>query len=137
MVSRRVKLIKRLLQALDGAAPLSTNKGKHVSTPRYISPKDRRHSGWVTPAWPKHPKMKYKEAIQEALEPQDFWDEWQSIKDGQRDYTSDASHFKKNIPEKYFAYVKEWAKPSHINKKLMKELRIRRAAKAKKKIRTS
>ena len=132
MVSRRVKRIKQLLQSLEGPAPLSTMKGKLVSTSRYISPKDRRHSGWFTPRWPKHPQMKYQDAVLDALEPQDFYDEWQSTKDGWRKYYKDASRFKKGMKSKWFANSKEWERPEHINKKLMKELRIRRAARAKK-----
>lgn len=133
MVSRRVKIIKRILQALNGVGPLSQNKGVAVHTPRYMSPKDKRHSGWITPRWPKHPGMKYQEAVMEALEPQDFYDDWEDWRDGQRNYYSDASRFKRHMSRNKFTspFLKEWELPDHVNKKLEKELRIRRAAKLK------
>lgn len=134
MVSRRVKLVKRLLRVLDGPAPLSTNKGPLVRDPRArgISRKDKKQSGWVTPRWPKNPGMKYQDAVKEALEPQDFYDEWKSVKDGHRYWYVDASHFKKGISdERYNKMIKEWQRASHINKKLTKELQIRRAIKSK------
>jgi hypothetical protein len=132
-MSKRTKLIERLLQALREKAPLSTNKGKFISTPHYISRKDKRHSGWVTPGFPKNPGMKYQEAVANAMEPQDFYDDWKDWRDGQRNYFKDASHFKKGMSKKKFdsPYMKEWMKPEHVNKKLRKELYIRRASKLK------
>ena|SRR3990167_8153926 len=44
--------------------------------------KDRRHSGWVTPR--STLIMNREEMINEALEPQDFWDDWKDYRDGQR-----------------------------------------------------
>jgi hypothetical protein len=68
---------------------------------------------------------------QQAVEPQEFYDEWESWEDGMRNYYEDASRFKKNMAPKRFNNLEEWEKPDHINKKLTKELRIRKAAKAK------
>lgn len=136
MVSRREKLLRKMLQALDGPAPLSTNKGPIVHTPRYISKKDKRNSGRISPRI-SHPKMKYSEIFDEGLDEQDFYDDWQDWRDGQRAYFRDASRFKKNTRHKYFdsPYVKEWQKPNHVNKKLTRELRIRKAAKFKQRFR--
>lgn len=133
MISRRVKLIKKLLDALKEKAPLSTNKGKIIHTTHYMSRKDKKHSGWVTPRFSKYPGMKYQDAIMDAMEPQDFWDDWKNYRDSHRRWYVDASHFKKGMNrKKYSPYMKEWQKPEHINKKLMKEMHIRRAAKLKK-----
>jgi len=98
-----------------------------------VTPKDKKHSGRVVARWVKGGGMKYSEAIQEAVEPQEFYDEWESWKDGMRNYYEDASRFKKNMAPKRFnnPSIEEWEKPDHINKKLTKELRIRKAAKAK------
>ena len=97
------------------------------------SRKDKKHSGWVTPRTSKKGGMKYSEIIEEGLEPQDFYDEWASWKDGFRNWYVDASRFKKGMnKKKYNSYIKEWAKPNRINKKLMKELMIRKAIKKKK-----
>jgi hypothetical protein len=133
MAMRRKKLIKRILRALDEPAPLNNNKGPLIREYRKWNKKDRRHDGRVTPPWTKGTGMKYKDAIQEGLEPQDIYDEWSTKNDGMKDVTKDASHFKKGLP-RYFKnnpYVKEWEQPEHVNAKLMKELAIRRAAKMK------
>lgn len=133
MVSRRVKLIRRLLSSLE-KAPLSTNKGEYVRTPRYISRKDKKHSGWVTPRAVKKSGMSYKEMFEEGLEPQDFYDDWKDWRDGQRNYFKDASHYKKHLsPRKREgnSFMKEWQRPDRINKKLDKEKRIRHAIRLK------
>lgn len=132
MVSRREKLLRRILQALDGPAQLSNKKGPVINTPRYISKKDKRHSGRISPRI-SHPSMKYSEIFEEGLDEPDFYDDWQDWRDGQRAYYKDASRFKKNMQRKRFdsPYIKDYQKPEHINKKLTRELRIRKAAKAK------
>lgn len=53
---------------------------------RHKSKKARRHSGWITPEI-QSPNMKYSDIIIEALEPMNFFDEWESWKDCMRDYT--------------------------------------------------
>lgn len=136
MVSRRVKILKRILQSLDGPAPLNNNKGPLINDPRsrYISRKDRKHSGRVTPRWTKGGGMKYKEAIADGIEPQEFYDDWKNIRDGQRDCYNDGSRFKKKRPIHFYynnPYLKDYLRPSKINPKLHKELMIRRAAKLK------
>ena len=127
--------MKKILNALREPAPMNYTKGPLVRDPhgRGATRKEKKQSGWVTPRWPKNPGVGYKEAIQEALEPQPFYDDWKDWRDGMRNYYKDASHFKKGIPDRYFgnSFVKEWHTPRHINKKLRKELAIRRAIKIK------
>lgn len=49
--------------------------------------KDRRHSGRVTPKIVK-PKMKWDEIKEQALEPNENWDDWVDYRDGFRDIES-------------------------------------------------
>ncbi len=49
-----------------------------------VSKKDKRHSGWITPTI-QSPTMKYSDIIIEALEPMNFFDEWEYWKDSMRD----------------------------------------------------
>ena len=44
-----------------------------------------KHSGWVTPKVV-HPQMKYCEIVDQALEPQPFYDDWMDYRDGIRDW---------------------------------------------------
>jgi hypothetical protein len=119
------------LRALDGPAPLNNNKGPLIREYRKWNKKDRRHDGRVTPDWTKGTGMKYKEAIDEGLEPQDFFDEWSTRHDGLKNI-KDASHFKKGLPKYIFSKdIPDWEQPEHVNKKLLTELQIRRAAKIK------
>lgn len=50
-----------------------------------VTAKDRRHSGRVTPDWSRGRKIKYKEAVQEALEPAPEYDDYENYRDGFRD----------------------------------------------------
>ena len=128
------RLLKKILNALREPAPMNYNKGPLVRDPqaRGITRKEKKQSGWVTPRWPKNPGIGYKEAIQEALEPQEFYDDWKDWRDSQRRWYIDASRFKKGISdERYNQMIKKWQMAGHINKKLTKELQIRRAIKYK------
>lgn len=132
MISRKVKKArKRLLEQLTfEKAPLSNNKG-HILRERYPRPnsKDRRHSGRVEGKII-HPTMKWKEIHQEALGADEFYDSWKSYKDGWTKWYVDASRFKKRMNRKRLSdLLPEWKKPDNINKKLMKELQIRREQK--------
>ena len=49
-----------------------------------VTKKDKRHSGWITPRILK-PQMKYSDMIKEALEPMNFYDDWEDTRDGMRD----------------------------------------------------
>ncbi len=49
-----------------------------------ISKKARRHSGWVTPECTIKAKRQW--LVDNCLEPQIFYDEWESYRDGFRDH---------------------------------------------------
>jgi len=94
-----------------------------------ITQKSRRHSGRVTPRF--SGKGKYSELIDEGLEPQEFWDDWQDYRDGMRNPT-DKKHIRK-IPAKSrlgkFFDVGRW------NAKLKKLIQRRCAIKMKRRAR--
>jgi hypothetical protein len=74
--------------------PLSTNKGtilRNDHCPNKVNSKERRHRGWVTGRLAG--KGKYSEIFAEAIEPQEFWDDWQDHRDGMR-YDPDDSHIR-------------------------------------------
>ena len=88
-----------------------------------LTSKDRRHSGWVTPR--STLVMNRMEMVNEALEPQDFWDDWKDFRDGQR-----GSRDRKLLRRKYLSYanyfnVKRW------NERLRKLIIRRRLRKEK------
>lgn len=57
--------------------------------------KKRRHSGRVTPYSTIKAKRDY--LIQNCLEPQEFWDDWQDHRDGMRAWMMDRSKLHSNI----------------------------------------
>ena len=68
--------------------------------------KDRRHSGRVTPR--SVGGMKYFEIVEQGLEPQDFWDDWEDYRDGVR-----GSNDKKQLRSPYiwaagYLNIKKW-----------------------------
>lgn len=88
-----------------------------------LTRKTRRHSGRVTPRLTI--KGNRNEIINEALEPQVFWDDWKDYRDGQR-----GSKDRKLLRSEHMAYakyfdVKKW------NKRLKKLIFRRRARKNK------
>jgi len=89
MVSRRERRKReKLLDRLIEPAPLNNNKGPCLDdfrSHRFNSKKDKRRKGRVRGKIIK-PKMKWKDVYIEALEPQEYWDEWKSRKDGQKDW---------------------------------------------------
>lgn len=83
--------------------------------------KDRRHSGRVTPRTTL--ELKYKEIIQQALEPQEYWDDWIDYRDGLRSCKLGKTkiyHFPKTygdiIAKKYY----------YKNKRLLKRRKARK-----------
>ena len=79
-------IARKIIEALREKAPLNNNRGDIEHTPRrWASRKDRKASGWITPKLV-HPQMKYKDIIAEGLEPEKFYDEWASYKDGSRNW---------------------------------------------------
>jgi hypothetical protein len=91
------------------------------------SKKDRRHSGYVSPA--STIKAKRKEIIDNCIEPQDFYSEWDNYRDGQRDYYRDNKKIKKTI-NKYKKELSSYEiKRIKYNEKNQKMLKIRKAKK--------
>ena len=118
MVKRRKKKLKKILSKLiEGGGALNPNPGKRIGTSYRITKKDKRRKGWKTPCLIQ-PTEKYK-AINEDpdLQPEPFYDEWASYKDGFR-----AKHESERQME-----------PDKVKTKLA----IRKARKLRAKVRTS
>lgn len=81
-----------------------------------MSKKAIRHSGWVTAV--STIKNKRKIIINECLEPQLFYDDWQDKRDGQRNIYGDKTKIKNKIFTKF-----------KYNNKLKKFINIRKARK--------
>lgn len=64
------------------------------------SKKQRRHSGWTTPNSTIRMPKNY--IIDNCLEPQIFWDNWNDYRDGYRDYLGDRSKKKK------LSFIRMW-----------------------------
>lgn len=124
-ISKNQKLRRRILDALRDKATLSTNRGKFISTPFRLTKKQRRHSGWRTPQI-LHKTMKYSEIIEQCLEPQICYDDWDNYRDGLR-CNQDKTHFFK----KWRACCFDEEEVYQINKKIKKQLAIRKAKKGK------
>ena len=92
-----------------------------------ISRKDKKRKGHVTPRLNKDQKISYKEMIQEAMEPQTFWDEWRDHRDSLRNAAQDKSRFYRGGWGYSRAFIPQLAKK--INPKLIKNLLVRRARK--------
>lgn len=60
---------------------------------RTRSQKKRRHSGWVTPQATVN--LSRQEMVDQALEPNPFYDDWEDYRDGQRNFHGDRTKFKK------------------------------------------
>ena len=96
------------------------------------SQKDRRHDGWVTPK--STLRCSRKEMLDNCLEPQQFYDEWASSRDGQRNTFGDRTKIKKRD---VVLIAKEWWSEDSVikivsdNKKNKKLLKVRQARKLK------
>lgn len=63
--------------------PINTNyKVRLIFTPYRLTKKDKRHSGWVTPT--NTIKAKKEEILNECLDPQPYWSDWDDWRDGMR-----------------------------------------------------
>ena len=96
--------------------------------------KARKKSGWIYPDCVV--KAKKIDIINECLEPQPCWDDWNDYRDGQRDWYSDGKKIKNvNINEKeieFDSYEDSYEYRRIIwNNKNKRLLRIRKAKKAK------
>ena len=125
MASKRIlkKQTEELLKSLEEKAPLSTNPGRYECK-KYKKPtgKVRRHSGRVTPRWAS--PGKYSEAIQEGVEPEIYWNDWQDYRDGLR-WDDDPTHIRTPLR----GYNQNQFEPEIVqaNEKLKKQLAIRKA----------
>ena len=85
-----------------------------------LSVKDRRHSGRVTPRLIRG-GMKWKEVIDQGLEPSTHWDDWKDYRDGQRG-SPDKKHLRTRfMRDAHYFDVTKW------NAKLKKLISRRRA----------
>jgi len=100
-----------------------------------ITKKARRHSGWTTPHSTIHNKKNV--IINECLDPQPFYDGWNSCRDGYRDYMMDRTKKKKasfikvwdSFDSTYWnGFKKNWKQDRW---KLLKQKKIRQARKSK------
>lgn len=87
MNKKQNKIVKReaakILDSLKEKVPLTGQPGKLQPTNSPINSKDRRHRGRITPSVPKGTHIK--EMIEEALEPQEEWNDWIDYRDGMRE----------------------------------------------------
>lgn len=96
------------------------------------SRKERRHSGRVTPQTTIK-NMKFSDINKQCLEPQEFWDDWQDYRDGQRNWISDGKKIKLNDNELKQAHqklqvpaLKKRLERNLKNKKLLKIRKVRK-----------
>ncbi len=93
-----------------------------------VSRKIKRHSGWSTPS--STLKMEKRDMINQCLEPQIFYDEWCSFKDGFRNWMGDKSKLrKKGMLEMYSSWREELTSAFRKNNFKLKRLLKRRKAK--------
>ena len=145
MTSKRKRMIEKVLKELAfEPAPLSTKKGRLIRNdhcPNKVNSKTRRHKGWVTPRLAG--KGNYKEIFKEGVEPQIFYDEWQSVKDGIH-FDPDETHIRSEFMSggskcrncgpycRSYEYCTSKDRPViETNKKLIKQIEIRKAKKEK------
>ena len=86
--------------------------------------KDRRHSGWITPI--STIKAKRSEIINECLEPQPHYSDWDDYRDSQRS-PSDKTKLRKT--SKGLDDNDDYFKRRRYNKKIKREIKIRKVRK--------
>ncbi len=122
MITRREKKKKRILDALS-KAELSTNRGKFERS-QFTKPnkKVRRHSGR------KYPKIFGPQRIldEEGIFVDYYWDDWGDYRDCWR-HSSDKTHFFR----KWRGCCLDEEEVYKINKKIKKQIAIRKAKKRK------
>lgn len=136
-MSKLTKDAKKLLRAIEfEPAPLSTNRGTFVRRKwNRWTKKDKRQDGRYHPNIIK-PQMKYSEIINEALEPQEEYNEWNNWRDGQRDLWNRDKIYKLGF--KRSGWRKEvYDNLKQLNAKLKKHEYIRRQMRIKERMRQS
>ena len=124
-ISKKIKIKKKILDALKDKAELSTDKGDFISTKTKLSNKDRKHSGRYTPRL--SGKQKISEMIEKAEEPKEEYNDWSNYRDSFRDRT-------KIENPNVFHDEDDKEKVRKRNKKIKKQLAIRKARKEKKEV---
>ncbi len=124
-ISKKRKFKEKILNALKDKAELSTDEGEIVNSKfSKLNKKARRHSGRYTPQI--FEKGKISEMIANAEEPKEEYDDWVEYRDG---YRGDSDGTKLMKGKGSF-----WQDPEEIkkrNKKIRKQLAIRKAKKEK------
>ncbi len=125
-ISKIKKIKRRILDALKDRAELSTDKGK-IENIQFTKPnkKVRRHSGRYTPFIPE--KEKFSEMIANAEEPTEEYDDWMEYRDG---FRGDLDRTR--LRNKTGSLWQDEEEVKKINKKIMKQLVIKKAIKMKK-----
>jgi len=135
MMSRLKKQAKKLLKAIEfEPAPLSTNRGTRIKNDHYHkkpNSKKRRHRGWITAKWAG--KGKYKEIMINGLDATYYYDDWQDARDGQRDMWNNDKIYKVKFSRRAWRY-EAYDNIEQLNAKLRKHECVRRAMKAKEKM---
>ena len=113
---REKRKAEKLLRALAPKKMPTGTPGPLERTPfKWSSKKDRRHDGRVS-SHILYPQMKWKQVHQEALEPEEFYDEWQNYRDGFRDI----SRLPKEEVKELKAKLKKRAEIHKLRKQLNK-----------------
>lgn len=103
--------------------PLNYNKGPVIfdwRARRIVSKKDKKRKGRKR-GQIIHPGTKWAYIIDEALEPQEYWDDWSDHRDGFRDWWKDNTRYK---PE----FMGDWKSDFvDVNRRIEKHLAIRKA----------
>jgi len=125
-VSKIKKIKRRILDSLKDKAELSINRGR-IESVQFAKPnkKVRRHSGRYTPLI--HQKGKFSDMIADAEEPIEEYDDWMEYRDGQR-----GDYDKTKLRKDKGSLWQDEEEVRKINKKIRKQLAIKRAKKYKK-----
>lgn len=124
-ISKKEKIRKRVLDSLE-KGKLSNDKGRVIYTRYRLTAKDRRHSGRVTPRIDQ--KGKISEMLENAENPEIYYDDWRDHRDGFR-HESDLTQIRKKDGG-YWNIEMEDRKL--LNKKLNKQKEIRKLKRLKK-----
>jgi len=121
-MSKKKRIVKKILNALREPAPMNYNRGPIIREfTRTHSKKDRKRKGHAEARYV-NPKMKYKDAHAQAIDPLKFWDDWQDRRDGMRHNTNPDQlyhEWRGCCNNKEYVYDQ--------NHKIIKQIRIRKA----------
>ncbi len=121
-INKRKKARQKILDSLNEKAELSTNKGKLISTSFKLSRKNKKHSGRIYPQIFGSQKILDEEGIFVDY----YWDDWENYRDGRR---GDLDI--KKLRKKHGSFWQDPEEIKEINKKIEKQLMIKKAKKRK------